>query len=152
MLFGHSGQQTGLSFTTAAGPRQCSHSQVRVPRNSWPYFTASDSRLSPTWGARSPYLIPPPRTAWPSYTPRHWVPFSSPPKSRRATVATVEVFELASTRSPARHVLPLLQTATRKKGQPPLSTERARSMFTAAIRMMHAVNGDYFVRQCVKDS
>jgi hypothetical protein len=31
----------GLSFTIAAGPRQRSHSQVRVP----PHFTASDSRL-----------------------------------------------------------------------------------------------------------
>jgi hypothetical protein len=28
----------------------------------------------PTWRARSPYLYPP-RTGWPSYTPRHWVPF-----------------------------------------------------------------------------
>jgi hypothetical protein len=46
----------------------------------------------PTWRARSPYLYPP-GTGWPSYTPRHWVPFSSPPTSRRATV---EVFEPAS--------------------------------------------------------
>jgi hypothetical protein len=42
---------------------------------------------------RFPYLHPP-RTRWPSYTPRHWVPFSSPPTSRRATV---EVLEPAST-------------------------------------------------------
>jgi hypothetical protein len=35
----------GLSFTIAAGPRQGSHSQVRVPRNSWPHLTASDFRL-----------------------------------------------------------------------------------------------------------
>jgi hypothetical protein len=28
----------GLSFTTAAGPRQRSNSQVTVPRNSWPRF------------------------------------------------------------------------------------------------------------------
>jgi hypothetical protein len=48
----------------------------------------------PTWRARSPYLYPP-VTGWPSYTPRHWVPFSSPPTTRRATV---EVFEPASTR------------------------------------------------------
>jgi hypothetical protein len=27
-----------------------------------------------------------PGTGWPSYTPRHWVPFSSPPTTRRATV------------------------------------------------------------------
>jgi hypothetical protein len=36
-----------------------------------------------TWRATSPY---PPGTGWPSYTPRHWVPFSSPPTTRRATV------------------------------------------------------------------
>jgi hypothetical protein len=35
-------------------------------------------------------------TGWLSYTPRHWVPFSSPPTTRRATV---EVFEPASTRA-----------------------------------------------------
>jgi hypothetical protein len=34
-----------LSFTIAAGSRQHSHSQIRVPRDSWPYFTVSDSRL-----------------------------------------------------------------------------------------------------------
>jgi hypothetical protein len=34
---------------------------------------------SPTWRARSPYLYPP-GTGWPSYNPRHWVPFSSPPR------------------------------------------------------------------------
>jgi hypothetical protein len=43
---------------------------------------------------QDPYLYPP-RPGWPSYTPRHWVPFSSPPKTRRATV---KVFELASKR------------------------------------------------------
>jgi hypothetical protein len=47
----------------------------------------------PTWRARPPYLYPP-GTGWPSYTPRHWVPFSSPPTTRRAAVA---VFEPAST-------------------------------------------------------
>jgi hypothetical protein len=35
----------GLSFIIAAGPRQRSHSQVRVPRDSWPHFIVSDSRL-----------------------------------------------------------------------------------------------------------
>jgi hypothetical protein len=29
----------GLSFTIAAGPRQRIHSQVRVPRDTWPHFT-----------------------------------------------------------------------------------------------------------------
>jgi hypothetical protein len=48
----------------------------------------------PNWRATFPYLYPP-ETGWPSYTPRHWVPFSSPPTTRRATV---EVFDPVSTR------------------------------------------------------
>jgi hypothetical protein len=53
-----SDDRTGLSFTIAAGPRQRSHSRVRVPWDSRPYFIVSDSRL----------------------------PFLSPPTTRRATV------------------------------------------------------------------
>jgi hypothetical protein len=53
-----SDERTGLTFTIAAGPRQRSHFQVRVPWDSWPYFTVSDWRL----------------------------PFSSPPTARRVTV------------------------------------------------------------------
>jgi hypothetical protein len=40
-----SDERTGLSFTIAAGTRQHSHSRVRVPWDSQPYFTVSDSRL-----------------------------------------------------------------------------------------------------------
>jgi hypothetical protein len=47
----------------------------------------------PTLRAMSPYLYPP-GTGWPGYTPRHWVPFSSPHATCRATV---EVFEPSST-------------------------------------------------------
>jgi hypothetical protein len=65
---------TGLSFTIVAGPRQRSHSQIRVPRDSWPHVTVSDSRLPPTWRARSPYLYPP-GTGWPGYTPGTGFPF-----------------------------------------------------------------------------
>jgi hypothetical protein len=39
-----SDERTELSPTTAAGPRQRSHSRVRVPRDSSPYFTVSDSK------------------------------------------------------------------------------------------------------------
>jgi hypothetical protein len=46
----------------------------------------------PTWIARSPYLYPT-RTGWPGYTPKHWVPFSSPPTTHRSTM---EVFDAAS--------------------------------------------------------
>jgi hypothetical protein len=51
-------ERTGLSFTIASGPRQRSHSRVRVPWESRLYFTVSDSRL----------------------------PFSSPATTRRVTV------------------------------------------------------------------
>jgi hypothetical protein len=43
-----SDKRMGLSFTIAAGPRQSSRSQVRVPRDSWPHFIVSDSRLPQT--------------------------------------------------------------------------------------------------------
>jgi hypothetical protein len=38
-------ESMGLPFTVAAGPRQRSHSRVRAPGDSWPYFTVSDSRF-----------------------------------------------------------------------------------------------------------
>jgi hypothetical protein len=47
----------------------------------------------PTWRARNSYLYAP-GTGWTRYTPRHLVPFSLPPTTRRDTV---EVFDLAST-------------------------------------------------------
>jgi hypothetical protein len=40
-----SDERTSLSFTISAGPRQRSHSRVRVPCYSRPYFTVPDSRL-----------------------------------------------------------------------------------------------------------
>jgi hypothetical protein len=87
-----SDQRMGLSFTIVAGPRQGSHSRVRVPRGSLPYFTLSDSRLPQPEG-QVPYLYPP-GTGWPSYTPGHWVPISSPATTLRDTV---EVYEPTST-------------------------------------------------------
>jgi hypothetical protein len=55
-------REGGLSFTIDAGPRQRSHPRVRVPWDSRPYFTVSDSRF----------------------------PFSSPPTTRRVTVEVFE--------------------------------------------------------------
>jgi hypothetical protein len=46
-----SDERMGLSFTISAGPRQCSHFQVRVLWDLRPYFTVSDLRL--------PFLSPP---------------------------------------------------------------------------------------------
>jgi hypothetical protein len=53
-----SDERTGLSFTIAAGTSQRSHSLIRAPWDSRPYFTVSDLRL----------------------------PISSPPMTRRVTV------------------------------------------------------------------
>jgi hypothetical protein len=39
----------------------------------------------PTWRARAPYKYPPGK-GWYTYTPGHWVPFTSPLTTRRATV------------------------------------------------------------------
>jgi hypothetical protein len=50
------------------------------------------SQVQDFWRPRSPCLYPS-ETGWLSYIPRHWVPFSSPPTTRRATV---DVFEPAS--------------------------------------------------------
>jgi hypothetical protein len=57
-----------VSFTVAAGPRQRSRSQVRVPRDSWPQFTVTDSRPPRTWRARPSYLYPA-GTWWPGIHP-----------------------------------------------------------------------------------
>jgi hypothetical protein len=46
------------SFTIAAGPRQRSHSHVRVPRDSWSHFTVSDSRLPQPGGPGPRNYIP----------------------------------------------------------------------------------------------
>jgi hypothetical protein len=62
----------GLSFIVAASPRKRSHFRFRVPRDWWPYFSVSDSRL-PQPGAPSP------RNRVAHLTPRQWVLFFSPP-------------------------------------------------------------------------
>jgi hypothetical protein len=58
-----SGKRTSLSFTVATGSRQRSHSFARVPRDSWPYFTVSDSRPPNLEGQVPVFLFP--RTVWP---------------------------------------------------------------------------------------
>jgi hypothetical protein len=40
-----SDERTNLSFVYVSGPRQRSFSRIRVPWDSWPYFTISDLRL-----------------------------------------------------------------------------------------------------------
>jgi hypothetical protein len=53
-----SDERTGLSFIIATGPRQRIHSPVRVLRDSWPYFTVSDSRLPQPGGPGPRIYIP----------------------------------------------------------------------------------------------
>jgi hypothetical protein len=75
-------------FTIAAGLCQRSHSRVRIPRDSWPYFTVSDSRL-PQHGGPGPRI-------YISYSPRHWVPF---PSAFTTPTATADVAEPSSQRA-----------------------------------------------------
>jgi hypothetical protein len=53
-----SDERMGPPFTITAGPRQRSHSWVRVPQDSWPYFTISDSRLPQPGGSGLRIHIP----------------------------------------------------------------------------------------------
>jgi hypothetical protein len=62
---GVSDERACLSYTIAAGPRQRSHCQVRVPWDTRPYFTVSDLRLPfrrllRLAGLRWRYSTPPP--------------------------------------------------------------------------------------------
>jgi hypothetical protein len=59
----------GLSFTIAAGPRQCSHSQVRVPWESSSHFTVSDWKLPQPGGPGPRIYIYPSGTGWPVIPP-----------------------------------------------------------------------------------
>jgi hypothetical protein len=63
----------GLSFTIAAGPRQHSHSQVRVTRDSW-HFTVSAWRL-PQPGGSGPRIYIHQEQGGPVMSPKHWFPF-----------------------------------------------------------------------------
>jgi hypothetical protein len=62
-----SDERTGLSFTIASGPCQCSHFQVRVFWDSSLYVTASDSRLpfsSPLTTHRAMVEVVKPTSTW----------------------------------------------------------------------------------------
>jgi hypothetical protein len=75
----HSHERAGLSFTITAGLHQRSHSVVQIPRDSWPHFTVSDSRL-PQPGRPAPRIYTLQEQDGLVITPsRHWVLLSSPP-------------------------------------------------------------------------
>jgi hypothetical protein len=59
------------------------------PRGIMIIFYCHRHETPPNWRARSSHLYPP-GTGWPRFTPRHWVPFSSSPTTRRATVEGLE--------------------------------------------------------------
>jgi hypothetical protein len=80
---------------------QCNHSMVRVAQNPKPYFTVS-SETPPTCRVRFPYLYPQ-GTGWPSYTPRHWVLFTSSLTTRAVCTAQV-IGQWSSTCGTRRHV------------------------------------------------
>jgi hypothetical protein len=112
LLWGtHFHERTGLKFTIAVGLRQRSHFRTRVLRDYRPYFTVSDLRfLQP--GGPGPRIYTP-GTAWPSYTPRHWVPFSSPPTTCRDTVEIFDPFFNRGTDSQVESSLMLRPTVSR---------------------------------------
>jgi hypothetical protein len=101
-----SDERTGLPFTVAA-PRQRSHSWIRVPRDSWRYFTLSDSRLLQPGGPDPRIYIPqeqgvpviPPGTGFPlcrvlRLTGLRWR-YSNPPP-RGVTLPSYSFFSFPS--------------------------------------------------------
>jgi hypothetical protein len=69
-----SDKRTGLTFIIAAGPRQRSHSRVRVQRDSWTYFTLWDSRF-PEPGGPPPRIYIPQEQGGPVIPPGTGFPF-----------------------------------------------------------------------------
>jgi hypothetical protein len=73
----HSDEKTGLSSTITVGPHHFGFESCRT------HDHCSRFETPPDWRARSTHLCPP-GTGWLSY--RHWVHFSSPRTTPRATV------------------------------------------------------------------
>jgi hypothetical protein len=70
-----------LPFTITGGSCQRSHSRIRVQRHSRSYYIL----IFETPNLEVPIFISP-KTRWPSYTPRNYVPFSPPHVTCRATM------------------------------------------------------------------
>jgi hypothetical protein len=108
-----SDESMGLSFATAAGLRQCSHSQVRVPWDSWAHFTVSNSRL-PQPGGPGPLVYISQEEGGPVIPPGTGFPFrrllrlaglrwrySTPPPHRISSQIKVWAWVLYYDRRPA---------------------------------------------------
>jgi hypothetical protein len=63
-----------LADVVLMGPRQRSHSRLRVPRDSWPHFTISDSRLL-QFGGPGPCIYIPQEHVGPVISPRTGLSF-----------------------------------------------------------------------------
>jgi hypothetical protein len=106
-----SDERTNLPFVIAAGSRQRSHSWVRVPWDSWPYFTVSNSRL-PEPGGPSPRIYIPQEQGDPVIPP--------------------------DTGLPSRRLLRLTGLQWRYSNPPPpLNRSRNRSLLPATSRHSH---------------
>jgi hypothetical protein len=95
-----SNERKGLSFTTAVSAVILGSESLGTHDR----ILLSQTETPGTWRARSPYFHPQ-GTGWLSYTPRNWVPFSSPPTTRGVTM---EAFEPASTRATRDRLVPLV--------------------------------------------
>jgi hypothetical protein len=80
-----SDERSVLFLTASVGLLQRSHSWVRIPGDSWPYFTLSDSKFPQPVRPGSRIFVPQEQCG-PDMSHRHWVPVSRPPTARRATV------------------------------------------------------------------
>jgi hypothetical protein len=75
LLWGNlSDERTGLSFQITAGLRPRRHSRALVPRDSWPYFTVSYSRL-PEPAGQGPRIYIPQEQGGPAIHPGIGFPF-----------------------------------------------------------------------------
>jgi hypothetical protein len=120
----------GLSFTIADGPRHRSHSQVRVPRDTWSHFTVSNSRL-PQPGGPGPRIYILQEQSGPIIPPGTGFPFR---RYLRLAGLPVEVFDPASTRVRTRvKVKVTLRLAVYRRsgrlGVKPLETHDQRFFF-----------------------
>jgi hypothetical protein len=93
----------GLSFTVAAGPRHRNHSQVRVPRDTLPHFTVTDSRIPQPGGPGHRIYIPQEQGG--AVIPQTLGSLSSPLTTRRAMPTSLIapiVLLITSRRGPQR--------------------------------------------------
>jgi hypothetical protein len=100
------------------------------------HILLSQIRDSPKLEGQDPVFISP-RTEWPSYTPRHWVPFSSPPTTLKATV---EVFDPASGRTLTQPNQSQSRSYFTTDGLPPISSSSQHAPWDPPQRFFFHLN------------